>query len=113
MRFATYPAYGEIIEWANQSLSPLEQSVFDHYAGIRHLSSVVDMAERGEVPKYAALEAIDNYNKANRDLLSYEEILSRSSTYVFSDLGDWILYSDDMDACLRILSIDAEDLGRP
>jgi len=99
-----YPVTPEIVEWLNHTLSPMEQSVFHHYRGIQHLVDIVDRAEAGDVPKYAAANCIYDHNKEHKTHITYEEVRSRCSTFIMSGIGEWVVYSEDMPAVNKILA---------
>jgi hypothetical protein len=95
-----YPTSPELIEWLNQTLLPIEASVFHYFRGIVHLVRIVDDVEAGLTLKYNAFAAIRDWNEKEGTSLSYEEIRDRSSTYIFSDIGEWVVYTDTPDAIL-------------
>jgi hypothetical protein len=106
---SVYEVTPEIIEWLNHNLSPLEQAVFNHYRGIQHLVRLVDKVELGRAPRYAALSALREYNARKSTSITYEEVRDRCPTYIFSDLGEWAAYMDNVQAANRILSGDFDD----
>jgi len=106
---SVYPVTIEIMEWMNHTLVPIEEPVFNHYRGIHHLVRVVDRAAAGHIPEYAAFEQIEDHNQEYGTSLTYEEILTRSSTYIFHDLGQWAAYVDDLNAQNSILSGNFDD----
>lgn len=109
MMYTTYTPAPEIIEWMNHNLVPIEAGVFRHYRGIINLVRLVDAAEEGEMPKYAALAAIRNYNATHRTDVTYEEIRSRSTTFILADIGEWAAYVDDAAATNRVVSGSYDD----
>lgn len=108
---SVYPITAELIEWLNHTLVPMEEAVFHHYRGIRRLVQLVDRAEKGTIPKYAALSAIRDYNEAQHTCLTYAEIRDRSPNYIFTDFGQWAAYLDNFQAANRIIASDYDDPG--
>lgn len=100
---SVYDITAELVEWLNHNLVPLEESVFVHYQGIRRLVNLVDRAEAKEMPKYAALSAIRDYNEQEGSFVTYEEIRDRRQDYIFSDFGQWAAYMDDEAATRSII----------
>jgi hypothetical protein len=94
---SVYYVTPEVVEWMNQKLSPVEESVFYHWRGVLGLVEIVDLAEAGRIPKYAALSAIRNYNEEHDTDVSFEEIRGRHSDYIFSDFGEWVVYTDNQE----------------
>ena len=105
----TYDVAPEILEWLNHNLSPLEGSVFRHYRGIINLVRVVDAAERGDSSMFMALAAIRSYNEDYGTSITYDEIKERSSTYVFSEIGDWVAYTESQEASNAIVTGEDDD----
>jgi hypothetical protein len=101
---SAYPCTIELMEWLNHTLVPLEQPVFEHYRGIHRLVKLVDRAAAGRIPEYAAYDAINDWNETHGTALTYANIRSRSSAYVFHDFGQWAAYVDDIHAQNSILS---------
>jgi hypothetical protein len=106
---SVYPATIEVLEWMNHTLVPLEQPVFEHYRGIQRLVRLVDRAAAGRIPTYAAHDAINDWNEQHGTMLDYEGILTRSSTYIFHDFGQWVAYMEGVEAQDRILSGEHDD----
>ena len=108
---SVYDITAELIEWLNHNLVPLEESVFVYYQGIRRLVSLVDRVEAGQMPKYAALSAIRDYNESEGSILTYDEIRDRSQEYIFSDFGQWAAYMDDEAAARSVIGNRYADPG--
>jgi hypothetical protein len=101
---SVYPTTVELMEWLNHALVPMEQPVFEHYRGIKHLIRIVDRAEAGLLPEYAARSAIRDYNEEHCTLLTYDEIRDRCTSYVFADFGQWAAYLDSIQAQEAIIA---------
>jgi len=89
-----YPMFPELLEWLNRNFNPLEQSVFEHYRGIKHLVNVVAKAEDGSLPRYCALSALRDYNEEHGTSIEYNEVKFLEPTYIFSEIGEWVAYTD-------------------
>ncbi|MEC8306347.1 MAG: hypothetical protein VXZ72_00605 [Chlamydiota bacterium] len=88
------------MEWISHTLLPVEESEFHHWRSIKGLYKMVCMAEQGLYPKYAALNAIQQYNDTHNTHVEYEEILELDSTYVPCGAGEWLAWVDDQSSLL-------------
>ena len=90
-----YPITDALLDWASNNLLSIEQSTFFYFRGIAQLIELVDAAESKRIHKFAALSAIRNYNERNNTDITYENILSRDTTYIPTGVGDWLVFTDD------------------
>lgn len=99
VRRGVYGIYDCLVTWLNGSddLLPLEQSAYAHWAGIRDLTQLVDGAEGGTLPRFVAMEAIEQHNRMNETSITYEEVAGRySHDFVFSPQAEWVIYTDQV-----------------
>ena len=106
---AVYEATPVLIDWLSHHMESFEQSTWVHYRDSMALVNIVTAAEEGRVPKFAALSAIRQHNENNGMDLSYESILSLDTTHIFSDCGEWVVFTDDARALICSAYDDAEE----
>lgn len=98
---AVYQVSPELVDWLSNNFSCFEESSFIHLQGIQCLTRIADEAEAGRIPTMAATYAIRNYNEEHGTELTYDEVRSRSTTHVFSGVGDACIYSEDCATLLK------------
>lgn len=107
---AVYPVTPALVDWLhNAELQPVEQCVFQYYRKVLPLQDLVQAVERGESPKYVALAALREYNdqglaesEADREAgrinifspVTYEDLAQGNASWLFSDAGAWVIYTD-------------------
>lgn len=106
---AVYEVTKPLIDWMTNELESIEQSTFVHFRESYQLINIVTAAENGRIPKFAALSAIRQHNELNGSDLTYEAILNLDATYVFSDFGEWVVFTDDPRAIICGEYDEAED----
>lgn len=89
-----YPATAALVDWLSENFDMLEKSSFLHIQSIRKLLPIVNAAESGRLPRYAALSALRDYNTENKTQLTYEEVRDLDCTYAFAGECPWVLLSD-------------------
>jgi hypothetical protein len=101
VRETIYPVTRSVVEWLNHTLFPIEQGTFKYWRSILPLVRICDDTLKGKVPKWAALDAVNQYNALHDTSLTYEEIIGRQD-YSMSDIGEWAAYCrlEDQEALL-------------
>lgn len=106
---AAYALTPEIAEWLNHNLFPVEDFIFRHCRTIARLVRMVDAVEAGEMNRYAADSAIRTHNQERGTAVTYEEVRDRTTTFLFTDIGEWAAYVDSPLAGNSILTGDDDD----
>ena len=94
IEFGEYPATPSLIDWMSQGFEALERTSYLHWRGLWRLVSVVDRAESGEIHKYVAHSAVDEYNRVHETAITYMEVLTLSTTYLPAFEGEWAVFTD-------------------
>lgn len=92
---AIYEMTPTLLDWLTHRFESFEKSTFVHYRESMQLVNIVQAAEEGRVPKFAALSAIRQFNEVNGTDLSYESISMLDTTHIFSDCGEWVVFTDN------------------
>ena len=93
-RVSIYDHSPVITGWLSETFCVVESASFFHWVGLHNLTGIVDRCEAGEVPMFVAIAAIQQYNKRKNTVLTYSEVKDRCCTYVFSDVGGWVAFTD-------------------
>lgn len=104
-----YPAVDCWVEWLIETLAPIDESVFKHYVGVRHLLRLVDRAGSSRAAWFAAQHAIHDYNVENNTNITFKEVQQRDPTYIMSEVGEWVAFVDSPETTQRIVSSDLLD----
>ena len=95
-----YPNTPALIDWLSHTLLPIEQSEFHHWRGIKTLVKTVHASNRGDVPCYAAMNAVEQYNEQNGTLITYEEVSALDHTHIPCGVGEWAVWTDNQTSLL-------------
>lgn len=58
-------------------------------------------SELGKVPTYAAYAAIEQYNRRENTLITFEEVRDLDHTYIPCGAGEWVVWTDNQMLLLR------------
>lgn len=104
-----YEVTDALVDWMSETLLPVEESTFVHFRQIYKLVELVQAAESGRVPRFAALSAIRDHNSEAGTSINYDEIKNLDSTYILSDYGQWVAFTDQPNAIILGEHDQAED----
>ena len=95
MYVGVYPVTPAVIEWLAHGLLPVEQSSFRYWRERIGLVRMAEKAQAGELHTYAVHHALEQYFEDKKEHLTYQECLELSADHIFSDTGEWVVYTED------------------
>lgn len=96
----TYQVTDALVDWMSENLLPVQQATFLYYREIFRLVEIVQAAEKGRVPKFAAQSAIRAHNQDHNSALTYENVRDLEDGFLFSDAGEWVAFTDNPNAII-------------
>jgi hypothetical protein len=95
-----YPDLEPLIEWLcwREDLHVINKSEWEHWRKVGHLKQICEDVVAGKTSKYAADSAIAQHNCEHGTSYTYEDVLGMvidvNDDFVFSDCGEWALFTD-------------------
>jgi len=94
----TYTASISCIDWLSNTFDTMDGSSFQFWRGCYQLVNVVSQAEEGRIHPYIAKSAIKQHNEDHGTSLSYNEVRDLCSNHIFSDVRDYLIFTNNVNA---------------
>ncbi len=104
-----YPVTPVIVDWLSNTFQAIHAGEFQQWRAMLPVLRVVQAAEDGKLPRYAALSALRRYNDERQTDITYDEVLTLDSTFLFSDAGEWVVFTDNAASILTGVHDDPDD----
>jgi len=96
-----YPMTPGVVEWLSETFWCIDEGMFNHFRSLEPLFRLAQAMEVGETNQFVVDAAITRFNRQHNKAVTVADLLNPDGSYVFSDIGEWVVYTDQPKDIIR------------